>query len=353
MPHEDRSMMPAADPATEIEAPPTRRVLFVTGLSGAGRSSILRILEDLGYEVVDNPPLSTIDEIAARAEGPVAIGIDSRTRNFDAAAALDAIGRLRAMDGVHPELIYATAEETILLRRFTATRRRHPLATHGNIADGITAELTLTAPLRAHADLVLDTSDLPPPELRQIIEARFGVWDNGPAEGMTIALMSFAFPAGVPREADMVFDARFLRNPHYDPGLAPKTGLDGDVVDYVQADPDYAAFFGQVLGLLRLVLPRFVKEGKKYATVAVGCSGGRHRSVTIVEHLAHMLSAEDGLENSPATPDLRVTADSENRDWPIIVTHRELARQGRSTWRWARRPLGGTISLQQSGSDPK
>jgi len=353
-------MMPAADQiAPDTQPHPGRRVLFVTGLSGAGRSSILRILEDLGYEVVDNPPLSTIHEIAARAEGPVAIGVDSRTRDFDAATALEAVAHLRATADMQPELIYATAEEAVLLRRFTATRRRHPLAARGNVADGIAAEVALTALLRANADLVLDTSDLPPPELRQIIEARFGVWDSGPSEGMTIALKSFAFPAGVPREADMVFDARFLRNPHYIPDLAPMTGLDAAVVDYVRDDPDYAAFFDDIAGLLRLVLPRFVREGKKYATVAVGCSGGRHRSVTIIEDLARSLSADGGLENSTAPSDVTGSAGSDSRDWPIIVTHRELARQGLSTWRWARRPQGegldgGTVNPQpSSGSDPK
>ncbi|GBQ66716.1 ATPase [Ameyamaea chiangmaiensis NBRC 103196] len=332
-------------------------MVVVTGLSGAGKSSILRVLEDLGYEVVDNPPLPMIEEIAARAAGPIAVGVDSRTRDFDPASLVAALARLRGRPGPQPELIYATADDAVLLRRFTATRRRHPLATHGNIAAGIVEETALTAPLRGAADIVLDTTDLPPPELRQIIEARFGLG----AGGMTLSLMSFAFPAGIPREADMVFDARFLRNPHYVPDLAPRTGLEAQVADYVGEDPDYQAFFRQIEGLLRLVLPRFVAEGKKYATVAVGCSGGRHRSVTIIEALARSLGGDtsrsgphdDALDNAKIGDDLSGAAASVARDWPIIVTHRELARQGLSAWRWVRRPHGGATPVQQRGSDPK
>jgi UPF0042 nucleotide-binding protein len=204
--------------------------------------------------------------------------------------------------------------------------------------------------LRAAADLVLDTSDLPPPELRQIVEARFGVSDTTLAQGMTLALMSFAFPAGLPREADMVFDARFLRNPHYDPTLSPKTGLDADVVAYVAQDPDYGPFAEQIMALLRLVLPRFVAEGKKYATIAIGCSGGRHRSVSLVEELARRLAANDHLDDAidkgAAPSDVSDKAEPTCRDWPVIVMHRELARQGRSTWRWARRPPNGTAPAQ-------
>ncbi|KXV56360.1 glmZ(sRNA)-inactivating NTPase [Acetobacter tropicalis] len=306
-----------------------RRILLVSGLSGAGKSSILRILEDLDHEVIDNPPLGMLDDIVARAERPVAIGVDSRTRGFDASAVLEAVARLRVNPNLRVELIYATAEESVLLRRYTATRRRHPLALHGSIKEGIEEETTLTAPLRAAADLVIDTSDMPPPELRQFVESRFSPWQGGSAEGLTVALMSFAFPAGLPREADIVFDARFLRNPHYDPALAPKTGLDADVADYVAEDTDYLPFLDQIHAMLQLVLPRFVREGKKYATIAIGCSGGRHRSVTLVEALAQRLAAPDGMGTYQGSG-----------QWPIMIMHRELARQGLGAWRWARKPTG-------------
>lgn len=308
-----------------------RRILLVSGLSGAGKSSILRILEDLDHEVIDNPPLGMLDDIVARAERPVAIGVDSRTRGFDASAVLEALARLRMNPNLRVELIYATAEESVLLRRYTATRRRHPLALHGSIKEGIEEETALTAPLRAAADLVIDTSDMPPPELRQFVESRFSPWEGAAGEGLTVALMSFAYPAGLPREADIVLDARFLRNPHYDPALAPKTGLDADVAAYVAEDSDYLPFLNQIHGLLQLVLPRFVQEGKKYATIAIGCSGGRHRSVTLVEALAKRLSAPDGMGNYQGSG-----------QWPIMIMHRELARLGLGSWRWARKPAEPT-----------
>ncbi|MCE2575712.1 RNase adapter RapZ [Komagataeibacter sp. FNDCR2] len=309
------------------DTPLPRRILLVTGLSGAGKSSILRILEDLGHEVIDNPPLGMLDEIVARAERPVAVGVDSRTRGFDASAVLAALARLRANPGLSAELIYATAEESVLLSRYTATRRRHPQAAHGTVKEGIESEISLTSPLREAADVVIDTSDLPPPELRQLVEARFGEWSAGGLDGLTVALMSFAFPAGLPREADMVFDARFLTNPYYEPTLSAMTGLDAAVAEYVEKDPDYQEFLDRIVGILELVLPRFVREGKKYATIALGCSGGRHRSVTLVEALARRLAQRVGNAHP-------------HESWPVVVMHRELARQGRSSWRWANRPRG-------------
>ncbi len=175
----------------------------------------------------------------------------------------------------------------------------------------------MTQPLREHADLVIDTSDLPLAELRKVIETRFrpefSAGDQQP--GLAVSLISFAFPAGLPREADMVFDARFLRNPHYDPTLRAGTGLDEAVAAYIEADPDFNSFINNVKNLLTLVLPRFVQEGKKYATIAVGCTGGRHRSVHIVELLAHSLLAPTGVEG-------------DQREWQMTVTHRELEREG-------------------------
>jgi UPF0042 nucleotide-binding protein len=286
-------------------SPPRRRLVLVSGLSGAGKASILRILEDLGYDAVDNPPLHLIEQLVSRGDSRLAIGVDARTRGFDAAAVLSMLARLRAQRHLLPELVYARAEETVLLRRYSQTRRRHPMAPLGRVADGIVAEVTLTEPLMQAADLVIDTSELPLPALRRMIEQRFG--DEVAAGGLTVSLTSFAFPAGLPREADMVFDARFLRNPYYDPALSEKTGLEPEVADYVEADPDFLAFFKKIEELLTLVLPRFVQEGKKYATVAVGCTGGRHRSVRIVEKLAGSL-AQQG--------------------WRIAVTHRELGCSG-------------------------
>ncbi len=294
------------------EADSRHRIVLVTGLSGAGRASILRALEDIGYEAIDNPPLELVEAMVRQRPGEtrrfVAVGLDVRSRGFDPDQVLVALARLRESPATHAELVYAWADETVLQRRYTETRRRHPMAPQGRVSDGIAAEQNLTARLHEAADLVIDTSDLPLAGLRQLIERRFGP-DAAidPQLGLSVALISFAYPRGLPREADLVFDARFLRNPHYDPALRPLTGQDPAVGAYVREDIDFAGFFAQITGLLGLVLPRFVQEGKKYATVAIGCTGGQHRSVYIVEQLAAYL-AETG--------------------WRVTTTHRELVREG-------------------------
>lgn len=305
---------------------PTARQPFVlvSGLSGAGKASILRALEDIGYEAVDNPPLDFVEELIGGASGAsrrIAVGIDARSRGFDAQAVLATLARLRDNPALRPELVFAWADETVLLRRFTETRRRHPLAPQGRVSDGVAAEQLLTAPLHSAADLVIDTSDLPLASLRQLIERRYGASaTDDPQLGLSLSLISFAFPAGLPRESDIVLDARFLRNPHYVEELRARTGQDEEVAAYVAADPDFAAFFTKVTELLELVLPRFVQEGKKYATIAVGCTGGRHRSVTIIERLAAHLT-ETG--------------------WRVSTTHRELARENTAR-----------ASLRRDGGNP-
>ncbi|CAH2600906.1 Nucleotide-binding protein RHOA_v2_2294 [Rhodovastum atsumiense] len=292
-------------------APIRQPVVLVTGLSGAGKASILRALEDLGYEAIDNPPLELIEGmVAPPASGTgrrIAIGVDARSRGFDAQGVLDTLARLRLNPAIWPELIFAWADEAILQRRYTETRRRHPLSPRGRVAEGIAAEQALTAKLREVADLVIDTSELPLAELRRLIDQRYGAeGQREPLAGLSVTLVSFAFPAGLPREADMVFDTRFLRNPHYVQALKPHTGLEPAVGAYIESDPDYRAFFIALTGLLGLVLPRFVQEGKKYATIAVGCTGGRHRSVHIVERLAFHLT---------------------QAGWRVTTTHRELIRE--------------------------
>ena len=290
-------------------------VVIVTGLSGGGKASILRALEDIGYEAVDNPPLTMLEEVITRGDQKLAVGIDARTRGFDATDVLNAIARLGRNSERRIQLIYAWADDNTLLRRYTETRRRHPLAPQGVVVEGIAAELALTEPLRVHADLVVDTSGLPIASLRRLIERHFGV--GGDPAQLAVSLISFAYPKGLPREADLVFDARFLRNPHYDPILRPKTGQDADVGAYIQADPDYAKFFTCVTELVELVLPRFVQEGKKYATITIGCTGGRHRSVHLIEKLAnHLASHITGKPEDAARPS----------GWRVFITHRELAR---------------------------
>ncbi|WP_431304848.1 RNase adapter RapZ [Sediminicoccus sp. BL-A-41-H5] len=281
-----------------------RPFVLVTGLSGAGKASILRVLEDLGFETVDNPPLAILDALVQEGAGPIAAGIDTRTRGFDPARALAAIARLRQRPDIAATLVYATAEEEVLLRRYTETRRRHPLAPGGplgsRVQDGIAREAALLAPLREAADLILDTSTLPLPELRRLIEARFK--PEG-APGLNINIKSFGFPKGLPREADLVFDMRFLANPHYDALLRPMTGRDAAVAEYVAADPDFPGFWTRLVGFIEPLLPRYVAEGKKYLTIAIGCTGGRHRSVFVSEKLAAHLRQQG---------------------WRVDVAHREL-----------------------------
>lgn len=302
---------------SERETTARSRVVLVTGLSGAGKLSVLRALEDLGYEAVDNPPLAMMEDMASRADRNLAIGVDARTRGFDATRVLEAVCRLRSNPTLRPDLVYVTAEDSVLLRRYTETRRRHPLAPQGRVIDGIEEERVLTAALRDSADLLVDTSELPVPAMRELVERHFGAAGDDTAR-MVITLVSFAYPLGLPRDADLVFDARFLRNPHYDPILQPRTGLDPEVGAYVEADPDFPAFMSKLTGLLELLLPRFVREGKKYLTIAIGCTGGRHRSVYVVERLAALLAGE--------------------ADWRLLVAHRELARDGHSLAYLAGRP---------------
>jgi len=279
---------------------PRREVVLVTGLSGAGKASILRVLEDLGFETVDNPPLAVLEGLVGDQDRPVAACVDSRTRGFDAEAVLTLLERLRLRPDLLVSLTFATAEEEALLRRYTESRRRHPLAPSGRVADGIAAEAALLAPLRDAADWLVDTSDLPLPELRRRVERRFR-----PGEaGLAISVLSFSYAKGLPREADLVFDLRFLRNPHYDPTLRPLTGQDAPVAEYIAADPDFALFWERLVGFVEPLLPRFVAEGKKYLTIALGCTGGRHRSVLAAERLAAHLAG---------------------RGWRVALGHRELA----------------------------
>ncbi len=272
--------------------PPGHRVLLVTGMSGAGRSSALKILEDLGYEAVDNLPLGLFDKLLATGDGddggrPLAIGIDSRTRAFDADAIVERIGDLRA-EGVEITLVFLDCSGTELTRRFSETRRRHPLATDRPAADGIAREREIVAPLRRAADIVIDTSDYAVRDLRRALAGRFA---RAGVEPLTLTLMSFGFARGLPRDADLVFDMRFLANPHWDVALRPLTGEDAEVRAYVAADPAFAPAFERIYELLLLLLPRYGAEGKSYLTVAFGCTGGRHRSVFVAQAMADRLAA--------------------------------------------------------------
>jgi len=265
------------------------RVIVVSGMSGAGKTLALKALEDMGYEAVDNLPLSLLRNLVRPGDGlprNLAIGIDIRTRDFGVTPVLDEIARLRDEVGVDARLLFLDADDEVLGRRYTETRRRHPLAADRPLADGLQYERKLIWPLRGAADIVVDTSALPPGELKRVLEGHFAIDAD---RGLVVFVTSFAYRRGLPREADLVFDARFLANPHYEPSLRPLNGRDAAVADYVAADPGFPAFFDAITALLAPLLPRFAAEGKSYLTIAVGCTGGKHRSVMVAEKLAGWL----------------------------------------------------------------
>ena len=262
------------------------RVVLVTGLSGAGKTTALKTLEDLGYEVVDNLPLGMVANLLP-ATTALAVGIDVRTHDFRIDSLFAELDSLAAHPELDTRLLFLDCDDDVLRRRFTETRRPHPLADDRPVSDGIRHERSLMYPVRARADLALDTSRLSQPELRRLLVGHFALDE---AAGLRVFVTSFAFRHGLPREADLVFDVRFLRNPHYVPDLKPLRGRDAGVADYVAADDAFAPFFESLVAWLLPLLPRYAAEGKSYLTLAVGCTGGRHRSVAVAERLAARLS---------------------------------------------------------------
>jgi UPF0042 nucleotide-binding protein len=291
------------EPAQVKDEPPAP-VLIVTGLSGAGKSTALKGLEDLGYEAVDNLPVSLLGALLAMPGGHrLAIGIDARTRAFSPEQVLQAIEDhatpLRAI-----RILYLDCAGNELVRRFSETRRRHPLALDRPAGDGIALERELLAELRRAADVVVDTTDFSSNDLRRAISTRFGTAGH---KSLTLTLMSFGYARGVPRDADLVFDMRFLKNPHWVPELRPLTGLDPAVSAHVRSDPAFLPAFDAIMGLLTLLLPGYAREGRAYLTVAFGCTGGRHRSVAVAE------AAAAGLDSA---------------GWANAVVHRDATHGG-------------------------
>lgn len=272
---------------------PQPRVVVLTGMSGAGLSTAMHTFEDLGYETVDNLPLALLDAVAlhgAAPEHPLAIGINSRTRDFSAEAVLQRLDTLRDRLGETAPiaLVFLDCEDDMLQRRYTETRRRHPQAAELSVRDGIAAERGMVARLRDEADLALDTTTLSVHDLRRVLSGHYALDRSA---GLQVFVTSFSYRTGLPREADLVFDVRFLRNPHYEATLKPLTGLDSAVGAYIEADEDFAPFFARLTDFLAVVLPRYESEGKAYLTIAIGCTGGKHRSVFVAERLAGWLSA--------------------------------------------------------------
>lgn len=285
-------------------------VLLVTGMSGAGKSTVLKTLEDLGWEVVDNLPLQLLDRLldappAAGANGrerPLALGIGARTRDFDPVRIVERIAWLRDTHALHIGTLFLDCAGAELERRYAETRRRHPLALDRPASDGIAEERQLLRPLRDAADRLVETTSMSANELAAQIRALFA--DQGSEPVLTVT--SFGFARGLPRDADLVFDMRFLRNPHWVPDLRMGTGQDADVAAYIADDSAYEPAVSRIEDLLALLLPRYKAEGKSYVSVGIGCTGGRHRSVHVAERIAAFLR-ERGFSPTVLHRDLGVS----------------------------------------------
>lgn len=279
-----------------------QRLIIVTGRSGAGRTTVLSVLEDFGYEAINNIPLGLVPkliEIPSSAD-TVVLGIDVRSRDFSIAKFLEILKACRAAEEYSTELIYLDATDDVLIRRYSETRRRHPLSPNVDPRTGVQQEEQVLAPIKAQADTVLDTTDQSPHDLKEELRE---VFRQDQRTQLMLNVMSFSYKRGLPRGVDMVWDCRFLRNPHWDRSLRPYSGLDRAVGEYITEDPNYAPFLEHVLSVTDFLIPRYRSEGKAYFTIGFGCSGGRHRSVYVTEVVSKHL---------------------EKANWPVSVRHREL-----------------------------
>ncbi|MEX5563951.1 RNase adapter RapZ [Pseudophaeobacter sp. 1A16562] len=275
--------------------PDAQPIVLVTGPSGAGRTTAINVLEDLGFEAIDNLPLRLLPILieAAGVSAPMALGLDSRNRDFAPGALLDMIEMLAARQDAELTVLYLDARPGVLLRRYSETRRRHPLAPAETPEVGVAREQDLMAPIRERADMLLDTSEMNVHQLKAEIEH----WFAPDGRSLALSVQSFSYKRGVPRSVDLVFDCRFLANPYWEEALRSLNGRDAAVQDYVKQDPLYDGFMARVVDMVRFLLPAFRNEGKSHLSIAFGCTGGQHRSVTLAETLAKTL-AEDGQQVS-------------------------------------------------------
>jgi len=267
------------------------RIVLVTGMAGAGRTTALKALEDLGFEAVDNLPASLLGYLLRpgdQLDRNLAIGFDSRSRAFDPNMFLERLKDGLGVPDADIRMLFLECDDDVLSRRFTETRRRHPMAADRSLADGIARERALIAPLRKSADVVIDTSNLSPGDLRRLTEGHFGADGD---DDLVVSIMSFSYRKGLPREADLVFDVRFLANPHYDERLRPMTGIDPPVQNFIDADSKFRKLLDDLENFLLPLLSAYRSEGKSYLTIAFGCTGGRHRSIATAERFAGRVRA--------------------------------------------------------------
>ena len=296
-----------AEAGRSREAVSPQMVLIVTGMSGAGRTTAINALEDLGFEALNNFPLALVERLFKPGDAdrrPIAIGVETRTRGFSARALTELIERLRRRPGIGSMLLFLDCSDETLIARFSETRRRHPLAPGEDVATGIARERDILAEVRARADAVIDTSELTPHALKAEVAQRF---PPRMASGLVVGVHSFSYKRGAPLEADMVLDLRFLRNPYWEEALRGLDGRDPAIQAFVADDPRFRDFFEKVSELVLMLLPAYKAEGKAYFCVALGCTGGRHRSVAIGEMLTGRLRQQG---------------------WPVVLRHREIERAG-------------------------
>lgn len=273
----------------------THELVVITGLSGSGKGSVLKAFEDLGFNCVDNLPMDLIITFAELCSAPnsqierAAVVVD--VREGEALGRLPRIfQKLRRIHGLKVSLVFLEASEDALIGRFEETRRPHPLGRHLRVREGVQEEKTLMGPLRSLADAVIDTTRMNVHELREFVQERFGA--TRARQTMLVCVLSFSYRNGVPNDADLMFDVRFLPNPNYDPRLKMKTGKDRAVRSFLESFPETREFTKHLRGILFYLLPRYIREGKSYLTIAFGCTGGRHRSVAFAERIGAMLKAE-------------------------------------------------------------
>ena len=295
-----------------------QRLVLVTGPSGAGRTTAIAALEDLGYEPIVNLPLSLVPRLLTGHIGaPLVLGVDVRNRDFATSNLIELIDWLTRNPDVQLEVLYMDARPDVLARRYSETRRRHPLAPGTEPEQGIAQEIDMLVPIRARAEVLIDTSEMTPHDLRAELR-RF--YDMGESGKLAVSVHSFSYKRGVPRGLDVMFDCRFLANPHWEAGLRALDGRDAAVADYVAADPRYAGFTQKVMDMLLFLLPAYVEEGKAHLSVGFGCTGGQHRSVAVTEAVCKSLAKEG---------------------WQVSKRHRELERKARGEAPSARTGTGG------------
>jgi len=290
-------------PIMQSKTPKPEKLVVVSGPSGAGRSTAINVLEDLGYETIDNAPLSLIprltDGVLTR---PLAIGLDVRNRDFSISGVADVMTNMRQRPDIDAQMLFLEAIEDTLVRRYSETRRRHPLAPDEPAIQGIRREADLLMPLRQQAEFLLDTSDLSPHDLKARLTELFG--ERGSAL-LGVSVQSFSYKRGTPKGLDMSFDCRFLKNPYWDESLRKNTGKDCAVGTYIETDARFADFMIKVTDLLVMLLPAFRDEGKSHLSIGFGCTGGQHRSVYVTEQIALALA---------------------DQGWQVSKRHRELDR---------------------------